>query len=252
MAPSITECWVNRTALDLRLDLPWLNGWYGHGLGGEPPIALTLFVLFQHGILGRRFEAWQIPNKGLAFGWGLLLLGAIIGAHLNEVVPLLANMEIHLPTDIEAYGWGFALLAIGLGSTASVIYRSGAWLASNALILRGCGPHCPSASDCILWDSTAGLPGELKQSLPTNDTPLWIHAVPFSIGAVVLFSVALLMLPFDQIEVQSLLVIFGACISFPHILCMTHFYKRRLMPAEVTKPEAKSLPEKVLPFTSQQ
>ena len=220
----------------------------------SPPIALTLFVLFSAWHFGEtEFEAWQIPNKGLAFGWGLLLLGAIIGAHLNEVVPLLANMEIHLPTDIEAYGWGFALLAIGLGSTASVIYRSGAWLASNALIFAGLWTPLPISFGLYFvgqhsWTAWR----ELKQSLPTNDTPLWIHAVPFSIGAVVLFSVALLMLPFDQIEVQSLLVIFGACISFPHILCMTHFYKRRLMPAEVTKPEAKSLPEKVLPFTSQQ
>ena len=228
------------------------------GMGGvwmlSPPIALALFVLFSAWHFGEtEFEAWNIPHKGLAFGWGMLLLCAIIGAHLSEVIPLLAGMGIHIPSTAEPFGWGFALLAIGVGVTASVVHRSGAWLASNALIFAGLWTPLPVSFGLYFvgqhsWTAWR----ELKQSLPVNDTPLWIHAVPFSIGAVVLFSAALLMLPLDQIEVQSLLVIFGSCISFPHILCMTHFYKRRLNPTPEVKPIEAPPQEKVLPFSSHQ
>ena len=67
--------------------------------------------------------------------------------------------------------------------------------------------------------------GHLSTNL-ANRNSLWKHTIPFSLGAyVTLFILFVLFRDVFQMY-QGVIVVFLAAISFPHILCMTYFYKK--------------------------
>ena len=70
----------------------------------------------------------------------------------------------------------------------------------------------------------------LKQKLHTDDLPLFMKAIPFTLGAFFLFGVMLyfvqtgLLNEFNK-HWQTAFFIFISCISFPHIIAMHKLYK---------------------------
>ena len=67
----------------------------------------------------------------------------------------------------------------------------------------------------------------LRESLGQNNFTLFKNALPFNIGAFVLFLFFFLN-PQGSLETNtSLFFVFISCISFPHIFCMHRFYALR-------------------------
>jgi hypothetical protein len=64
----------------------------------------------------------------------------------------------------------------------------------------------------------------LKQALGESDVSLFKNALPFNLGAMVLFFIFFLN-PSATFEANtSVFFVFISCISFPHIFCMHRFY----------------------------
>ena len=64
----------------------------------------------------------------------------------------------------------------------------------------------------------------LKAKLPKQDTPLWVEALPFTIAALLFFASSILLIDVEQSLLLSAFIIFGSCVTFPHVLCMDRFY----------------------------
>jgi hypothetical protein len=75
----------------------------------------------------------------------------------------------------------------------------------------------------------------LKRGLLMNSKSLYMKALPFTLGAIALFLGAYLysksnsMNP-SQIKWEMVFYVFISCISFPHVVAMSHFYKKNREP----------------------
>jgi Sec-independent protein secretion pathway component TatC len=71
----------------------------------------------------------------------------------------------------------------------------------------------------------------LKQGLKTNNTALFMKAIPFTAGAFLLFAVMLYCLEREWLNAFkghwiTAFFVFISCISFPHVISMHQFYKK--------------------------
>ena len=77
---------------------------------------------------------------------------------------------------------------------------------------------------------TGKLQRYLKEGLNINNTSLYLKALPFTLGAFLLFFILYIfiekrLLTEFQNQIITVFFIFTSCISFPHILTMNVFYK---------------------------
>jgi hypothetical protein len=73
----------------------------------------------------------------------------------------------------------------------------------------------------------------LKQGLNANSVTLYMKALPFTLGAFLLFGILALVINnsnYSSLEEHLIPVffIFISCISFPHVIAMNRFYKNYL------------------------
>jgi hypothetical protein len=73
----------------------------------------------------------------------------------------------------------------------------------------------------------------LKQGLKVNNRSLYLKALPFTIGALVLFVAFIFLLRNNYLtEYNNYLItiffVFISCISFPHVIVMNKFYNFKL------------------------
>jgi hypothetical protein len=66
---------------------------------------------------------------------------------------------------------------------------------------------------------------QIKERLKKTNLELWKHALPFTMGALVLFISLFTSFHLDWKQQLGTFFIFLSCISFPHVLNMDHFYK---------------------------
>jgi len=64
----------------------------------------------------------------------------------------------------------------------------------------------------------------LKESFGESNLSLFKSALPFNVGAIVLFLIIFLNTEMSQQHNIAQLFVFISCISLPHILCMSYFY----------------------------
>ena len=70
----------------------------------------------------------------------------------------------------------------------------------------------------------------LKNGLSTNSISLYKKALPFTMGAVLLFMIIAMLnnsLRFENDKIISSFFIFLACISLPHVFLMHNFYESK-------------------------
>jgi hypothetical protein len=72
----------------------------------------------------------------------------------------------------------------------------------------------------------------LRHSLGETNVSLFKSALPFNLGALILFAIFFLNAGETFTYNLAMIFIFISCISFPHILCMHLFYKKN----QETKP----------------
>jgi lycopene beta-cyclase len=202
-----------------------------------PVLAISLFLLYSMWHFGQNdMNQWQPLSKSTLNNWiwGFTLLGILICGHVEETNIIFEEMEVYtIPlTNLQ-------------GNTASIILIIiamiwGLWKGYPSMILSSCmlaiGGQLPLITAFGLYfigqHSVNGW-SHLKQGLSTDNATLFLKALPFSLGAFLLFSVLLVAMQMGWLKEFSgnwltAFFVFVSCISFPHVIAMHQFYKKHL------------------------
>ena len=122
----------------------------------------------------------------------------------------------------------FFVVSLCISSLFALIFRRVQWLALVLfLVLSQWVPLVISFGIYFIFHHSFKGWSHLRESLGQNNLTLFKNALPFNIGAFVLFLFFFLN-PQGSLETNtSLFFVFISCISFPHIFCMHRFYALR-------------------------
>jgi len=199
-----------------------------------PNIALLFFLIYSIWHFGQAdINELKIQNNNgfKNWIWGGILLGIILYGHSVETNIILKNMGVELFQINEKTGKTISI------SLTLLAFIWGFWERKLAMILS-----------CVFLAISIQLPlitafglyfigqhsihgwGHLKEGLNINNTSLYLKALPFTLGAFLLFFILYIfiekrLLTEFQNQIITVFFIFTSCISFPHILTMNVFYK---------------------------
>jgi len=153
-------------------------------------------------------------------------LGIILLSHLPEVNEVMKQMNIpDWPIKSRAAS-SLMQLFLFIGALGALWFRSGAWIL--ALISLAIGTQLPLALSFgvyfVLQHSITGWT-HLKEKEGWSHSGMFIKALPFTAGAVVIF---LILFQFDRTSLMSwssYFFIFLSALSLPHIYFMSRLYK---------------------------
>jgi lycopene beta-cyclase len=200
-----------------------------------PNIALLFFLIYSIWHFGQAdIKEWKIQNyiTYKNWIWGGMLMGIILYGHSSETNLILKNMGVELFHINEKTG---KLISFSLAFFAFIW---GIWERKLAMVLS-----------CVFLAISIQLPlitsfglyfigqhsihgwSHLRKGLNVNNTSLYLKALPFTIGAFLLFFILFIFIDkkiLTEFESQIIIsfFIFTSCISFPHVLTMNVFYKK--------------------------
>jgi lycopene beta-cyclase len=202
-----------------------------------PNIALLFFLIYSIWHFGQAdINEWKIQNNFhfKTWIWGSFLMGIILCGHSIQTNNILKNMGVELFQINEKTG---KIISISLIILA---FFWGFWERKLAMILScvflAISIHLPLITSFGLYFiGQHSLNGwtHLKKGLNVNNTSLYLKALPFTLGAYLLFFTLYFFIESSLlIEFESQIIIaffiFISCISFPHVLTMNVFYKNTL------------------------
>ena len=202
-----------------------------------PLMAISFFLLYSMWHFGQNdMNEWK-PNSTSTINnwlWGFILLGILICGHVVETNIILEEMEVYTIPLTNLQGNIVSSILI----TIAMIW--GLWKGYTSMILSSfmlaIGVQLPLITAFGLYfigqHSVNGW-SHLKQGLSTDNTTLFLKALPFSLGAFILFAVLLMAMQIGWLNEFSgnwltAFFVFVSCISFPHVIAMHQFYKKHL------------------------
>lgn len=217
------------------LNLFFLTGYLGliFGVGVlwlfNPLYAFILFLTSTAWHFGQTdFKEWKLSNGLLSFLWGLALLTIMLGPQMDSILPTLAYLGILIPESLISMSWTLTISASALSFLAALVLKSKRWL-TTVMFLTACmlAPVYVAIGVYFIGQHSFTAWGHLNQRLQTENKNHWLYALPFSFLA---FSVYFIFREFVRVDTESMIgygIIFTACITFPHILCMNYYYRRQ-------------------------
>ncbi|OYU97377.1 MAG: hypothetical protein CFE21_03545 [Bacteroidetes bacterium B1(2017)] len=199
--------------------------------------AVVLFVLYSAWHFGQTdIKEWELKkaNRIKISSWGILLLGIILLGHLAETNRILDHMkviEIPLPYSL---GKQISVLLALLGIVWARHEKSWRMLLSSLMLLVSIElPLITSFGLYFLGQHSINGWSHLKQGMKANNISLYYMALPFTLGALVLFVAFFFLLVNTNLSefsenLLALFFVFISCISFPHVLAMNRFYHSKL------------------------
>ena len=191
-----------------------------------PTLALTAFLLYSAWHFGQAdIRQWCVANF-LTLPWGATLLFYILGTHQNETSSIVSYIAgIDFPFSISPFAIAPWLFFAIWKRNPSMIFTM-CWLAisSQLPLLIAFGTYFIGQHSITSW-------GHLKQHIQNNNREIWIHALPFHLGAWLILVLFFLLWPMIQSEMSSsynlwgIFFIFISCVSFPHVIFMNKLYK---------------------------
>ncbi len=191
-----------------------------------PHAGLLVFLLLSAWHFGQAdFERWEISKGHMA--WGTIALGMILSWHVEEVNPIIGQMGIDTETldgllqvqDELQFVFTAGLISCGI---AAMRMKHLPWALAIGLI--GMTPWIPVLLSFGLYfvgqHSASGW-HHLRQRLGLSSKALWLKALPFTAGAVLLIGLGIW--AFGNPEAVQSDATVGAffmllgCISIPHI-----------------------------------
>ena len=202
----------------------------------SPGIAVLSFILYSAWHFGETdTQEWGIYSPLIGLCWGVLFFIGCFASHLpelNNVLSLLGAGVIDLyinPQDLF-------LASIALSVLLASYNKSIQWIFLLAfLLLSQWMPLIISFGIYFIFHHSYKGWSHLKQALGESDISLFKNALPFNIGAIVLFFIFFLN-PSATFEANtSVFFVFISCISFPHIFCMHRFYTLKKTPRKLNR-----------------
>jgi Brp/Blh family beta-carotene 15,15'-monooxygenase len=191
----------------------------------SPLFALVLFLIYSAWHFGQTdTKQWKVNSRIVGFLWGMILLSSLFITHLKEFNIILSALDVPLvPSLPKMMSWTY--LIMGLGFTLSVFYRKLEWLLLICFLFFAQFTNLIFAFGIyfIFHHSRLGWL-HLKKKLKVSHVKMYTRALPFNVGAILLF-----ILFFSNVELSlkeniAYFFIFLSCVSFPHVLCMDVFY----------------------------
>ena len=195
----------------------------------SPGIAVFSFILYSAWHFGETdTQEWGIYSPVIGLCWGVLFFIGLFASHLpelNGVLSLLGAGAIDVyinPKDIF-------LATLALSFVIASYNKSMQWIFLLAfLFLSQWMPLVISFGIYFIFHHSYKGWSHLKQALGESDVSLFKNALPFNLGAMVLFFIFFLN-PSATFEANtSVFFVFISCISFPHIFCMHRFYTLKI------------------------
>jgi Brp/Blh family beta-carotene 15,15'-monooxygenase len=191
-----------------------------------PHAGLLAFLLLSAWHFGQAdFERWKISKGHMA--WGTIALGMILSWHVEEVNPIIDQMGIAsyaLDGLLQVQGKLQFVFTAGLISCGIAALRMKHLTWGLAIGLIGMTPWIPVLLSFGLYfvgqHSASGW-YHLRQRLGLSSTDLWLKALPFTAGALLLIGLGIW--AFGNPEAVQSDATVGAffmllgCISIPHI-----------------------------------
>ena len=207
----------------LALMVPIFLLWYWF-----PLLGLIFFLIYSSWHFGQTdMENWQIKSKYIGFVWGIILLGFLLLTHLDELNVVLKALEIQTLSSFK----GIDVLCYSLiifGYIISIYYKKTEWILLVTFLLFSKYINLIFAFGLyfIFHHSRLGWK-HLKKSLAISHLKMYLLALPFNIGAIVLFFLFFNNFDLTLGENIAYFFIFLSCVSFPHVISMDVFYKNR-------------------------
>lgn len=195
-----------------------------------PSIALVFFIIYSAWHFGQSDMQEWFPNKKnniRNITWGILLLSIILLGHVNETNSILTNIKtITIPVS-EELGFILAIALSAFSITWSIYERKTSMLLS--VITLTASIYLPLISAFgIYFIGQHSITGwkHLTIKLKSNNISLFKKALPYNLGAWLLFS--LLLVNYNNFWLSSFFILIS-CISLPHVLVMHRFYNESIL-----------------------
>lgn len=193
----------------------------------SPFLGLISFLIYSAWHFGETdLMEWNRSNILLSFLWGIILLGIILLSHLTEVNQVMKQMNISPWPILTTTATSLVQLLFFLAALGALWFRSGAWVL--ALFSLAIGTQLPLVLSFgvyfVLQHSITGW-SHLKEKEGWSHSGMFIKALPFTAGAIVIF---LILFQFDRTSLMSwssYFLIFLSALSLPHIYFMSRLYK---------------------------
>ncbi len=202
----------------------------------SPNVALLFFVAYSIWHFGQcDFQEWSPDrsNKVKNILWGTLLFGILLIGHqeeTNRILSALHTFEFPFTSGQATILTSFMLLFSFVWSIAE---RKASFFLTVCMLYVGCQLPLLSAFS-LYFIGQHSLNGwrHLKIGLKTTNQTLYLKSLPFNLGAIGFLVVTYWLSEnyfqfISPIEMASIFFVFLSCISFPHIIWMHYFYKRR-------------------------
>jgi Brp/Blh family beta-carotene 15,15'-monooxygenase len=207
---------------------------------------LILWILFPIGALlfFIGYSAWHFGQTDLRewkpkttnalknTAWGILILSIILLGHVDETNSILENMNaLKIPIHYTL-GKQISVLLSLVGITWAILEKRWMMFISSLTLLVSIElPLLTSFGLYFIGQHSMNGWSHLKQGMKVNNTSLYLKALPFTIGAIILFAAFIFLLSnnylSDFIEnIITIFFVFISCISFPHVMAMNSYYKK--------------------------
>ncbi|MFN5848073.1 MAG: Brp/Blh family beta-carotene 15,15'-dioxygenase [Chitinophagales bacterium] len=200
-----------------------------------PVVSLSFFILYSAFHFGQAdMREWHVAsiNYYKNFLWGIFILAIILTGHIDETNYILFNMKVQPFPLSKLEGKNICTLIILI----SIFW--GLWERRLAMILSTCMlaistqlPLFTSFGLFFIGQHSWNGWNHLKQALKADNLTLFKKAIPFTLGALVLFLLMLYCIEIGYIvafsaQLTTIFFVFIACISLPHVIFMNQFYLR--------------------------
>ena len=198
-----------------------------------PKLALIVFLIYSIWHFGQNdLIEWKVKiNPFKIILWGFSLFGIILLGHLSETNSILKDLKsFQIPLNIsQAENISQILIILTLvwafwEKKVAILLLSITLLVGNYLpLISAFGLYFIGQHSLNGWS-------HLKQGMNCTSKTLMIKALPFTLGAFMLFFVVLFAGYYGFLENLKgkeipTIFIFISCISFPHVIEMHRFYK---------------------------
>jgi lycopene beta-cyclase len=192
-----------------------------------PTLALVVFLAYSAWHFGQAdVRHWSLP-KPLNIPWGAFLLIYILGTHQGETTEILKYIAgIDFPISISPLAivpW--ILFALWKRNMPLIFTVCWLVLSSQLPLLIAFGTYFIGQHSITSW-------GHLKQHLQLEHKKIWIHSLPFHLGAWLILFLFFAIWPSLQNQINTqysawgIFFIFISCVSFPHVIFMNKLYQK--------------------------
>jgi lycopene beta-cyclase len=202
-----------------------------------PTVALLFFIGYSAWHFGQTdWKEWQPDSINFIknFVWGIFIFSIILCGHIAETNDILDNMKVLKIPLIDVEGKNISALIAGAAVAWAIFEKRWRMILSCLMLLVSIELPliCSFGLYFIGQHSLSGW-SHLKQGMSVDNKTLYLKALPFTIGALVLFAAFIYLLKNNYLTEfnESLITIFFvfiSCISFPHVMVMNRFYNLRL------------------------